>query len=98
MSNRKRCICRGKAFHLLTGPFFARMSLRVKEDMAQGASADFTQVKLTLKLVQALADDKTWPFETRFDKYDHHLSECPCSPRFQGETAATPPGRQPLDG
>jgi len=83
VSNAKRCICKGRPLHELMGPFAARMRPSVAAGVDNGQPTNFRRIATTAQLVKALSEGKSWAFQARFDGYDHHLADCPCSPRFQ---------------
>lgn len=82
MSNQKRCICAGRPLHELVPAFAIRAKAVLVADMGAGKRADFQRLALTAQLVKALSERKAWAFSARFDSYDHHLVDCPCSSRF----------------
>lgn len=86
----RTCICQGRALNELVAAFSARSKRTVAEQLRNGTPVEFRQLQLTAYLVKALAEGRKSAFDARYRHLDHHLPECPCSPRFQA-------GRQAVD-
>ncbi len=88
----KRCICRGQAFETLLGAYTARAKARIAAGVTQGkAPPEMAELRMTVTLIRALSTGVgQGPFQARFAHLDHHLHECPCSPRYVAPTADSP--------
>lgn len=83
MSGVRDCICKGQPLNRLVAAFAARSRASVAEGVGNGKPVEFKQLQLTAVLVKKLADgDSKMPFDPRYLRLDHHLQECPCSPRY----------------
>lgn len=87
MSGAKECLCKGKPLHVLVGAWAQRSKQAVAEGVNGGRPANFKDLQLTALLVRKLSEGTPMPFDARYRNLDHHLPDCPCSPRFR----ASPP-------
>lgn len=79
----KTCICKGQPLHVLIGAWSQRSKAAVAQGVANGKATDFKTLQLTGMLVRKLSEGTSMPFDARYRNLDHHLPDCPCSPRFQ---------------
>lgn len=86
MSGASSCVCSGKPLNALIAAFAARAKVSVAERVAAGSTVKFKELQLTAYLVKALAEGRKSAFDARYRSLDHHLPECPCSPRFRPRT------------
>lgn len=82
MTGAKECICKGQPLHVLMGAWAQRAKQSVASGVSTGKPASFKELQLEAMLVRKLSEGTSMPFDARYLQRDHHLSECPCSPRF----------------
>lgn len=87
MTGQGSCICKGRPLNELVAAFGARARESVAARISAGTPVNFKELQLTAYLVKALSESRKSAFDARYGKLDHHLPECPCSPRFQPPTA-----------
>lgn len=83
MTGAKSCVCRGQPLNLLVAAWVKRAKRAVADGTTQGRPMQFKDLQLAAVLVRKLSEDTPMPFDARYRTLDHHLSACPCSPRFR---------------
>jgi len=84
----RACLCQGRPLNELVAAFAARTRRGLATQLREGKQVEFKQMQLTAYLVKALAEGRKSAFDARYRTLDHHLPECPCSPRFQAARQA----------
>lgn len=89
----KRCICRGQDFTTLLAAWYARTRPRIAEGLRwrNGKPVwNYADLRSAVTLIRALSEGREkGPFQGKFGHLDHHLAECPCSPRYVASKAST---------
>jgi len=86
----KRCICKGQDFQVLLAAWFKRTRPLIAAGTSNGKPTwSYDRLRMAVTLIRTLAEDKGQkaPFLGKFKHLDHHLEECPCSPRYVAPAA-----------
>lgn len=82
----KQCVCKGQDFTALLSAWYSRTRSRITDGvMASGKpSWNYRDLRMAVTLIRTLSEyqGQKAPFLGKFLHLDHHLAECPCSPRF----------------
>lgn len=80
----KRCICKGRDFQALLAAWFKRTRPLIAEGTRDGKPTwSYDNLRKAVTLIRALSEGREkGPFQGKFRHLDHHLEECPCSPRY----------------
>ena len=81
----RECICKGKPLHVLTGAWAQRTTKALAASLEAGETVRFADVQLAALLVRKLSEGTKMPHDARYRNLDHHLPDCPCSPRVRAE-------------
>lgn len=85
----KRCICVGRDFTTLLSAWYERTRPRIADGTQGVRTWNYRDLQMAVTLIRTLSEHKGQkaPFLGKFQHLDHHLAECPCSPRFEAPKA-----------